>query len=146
MSKVDNQPKFNSKIAIAPNPKIKISFFEIRSRNISAPLSKDSKITPILSVGKSIALSSIPASVVLSKLQLPKNRPTQDAAAMLRGCIAEDLVFLPKKVKTMEMPEASKNAINKKRDFCSANADFCCSFCTIPSPPEASMAMTSGIK
>ena len=77
----------------------------------------ESKITPILSVGKKIALSSKPASDVLSKLQQPKNRPTQDATASLRGRMELAVVFFVNKANGKEIPAASKNAINKKSDF-----------------------------
>ena len=129
-------------------PKIKtvISLFCIFSLKKITPQIIESKITPILSVGKNIALSSNPASDVFSKLQQPKNRPTQDATASLRGQMEFAVVFFVNKANNKEIPVASKNAMSRKTDFCSAYADFCCSFCTIPKPPEASIAITRGIK
>ena len=38
---------------------------------------------------------------------------------------------------------ARKNAVRKNAPVCAAQADRCCRFCTIPSPPEAIMAVTS---
>ena len=80
----------------------------------------ESKITPILSVGKKIALSSNPASDVFSKLQQPKNRPMQDATASLRGRTGLSEVFPLGRANDREIAAASRNAINKNVDFCSA--------------------------
>ena len=80
----------------------------------------ESKITPMLSVGKKIALGSMPASDVLSKLQQPKNRPMQDATASLRGWMKFAVAFFINKANNKEIPAASKNAMSRKRDFCSA--------------------------
>lgn len=69
----------------APKIKTVISLFLIFSLKKITPQIIESKITQILSVGKKIALSSIPAREVFNKLQQPKNRPIQDATVSLRG-------------------------------------------------------------
>ena len=120
-------PKFSNKIDIPPSPKTQNSFFVSFSRNSAAAQSVDSRITPMLRVGKNIALSSRPASNVLSKLQQPKNAPTHAATVSLRiqKRLESSRALLLAKAKIEDIPAASKNAITRKSERWSAKSDFC---------------------
>ena len=100
-----------------PKIKTETSFFESLSLKKTAPQSIESKITHMFSVGKKMALGSNPASVVFSKLQQPKQKPTQDATASFCGRRRDVLFFFEHNAKSREAPAASKNAINKKIAF-----------------------------
>ena len=80
----------------------------------------ESKITPILSVGKKIALSSNPASVVFSKLQQPKHTPIQEATASLPRRKGGSPCFFANKENIKDITDARAKAINRNIDFCSA--------------------------
>ena len=92
---------------------------------------------------KNMALSIIPASEVLSRLQHPKNIPTH-AAKSICFFPAVCSVFLVPKEKAKDTAAAIIKAMSKNIDFCSAYSELCCTFWTIPSPPEASIATMSG--
>ena len=117
--------RFNSRIDDAPRRRTAISLCLIFSPKKSMPESMESKITPMLSVGKKIALSSLPASVVFSRLQQPKKRPTSDAVTSLVHLKAVFCRLWVKEKNAKEAAEAKANAIKRKSDFCSAYADFC---------------------
>ena len=100
---------------IPPKTKTEISFLESLSLNSVAAQMVESRITPIFSVGKNIALSSRPASNVLSKLQQPKNAPTKAATVSLRARNKKcsSLSVLVNEAKSKDITEASKNEIRR---------------------------------
>ena len=108
-------PKFSKRMDIPPKTKTKISFFESFSLKIIAADTVESRITPMLSVGKNIALSSRPASRVLSRLQQPKNAPTKAATVLLRArrTSVSDPVLLVISADSEDIPAAIKNAIRR---------------------------------
>lgn len=112
-------PKFNNKIDVILKIKMAAFLFEIFSLKKIIPQSIESIITPMLRVGKKIALSSLPESVVLSKLQHPKQAPMQDAVMrflLLNGAGPCDFEH---EAKSRESPAAKINAKNKNMDFSS---------------------------
>ena len=84
---------------------------------MTAPESIERMITQMLSVGKKIALGSIPARVVLSILQHPKHTPIQEATASFCGRKAETVFSFDNSAKSIEAAAASINAMNKNTVF-----------------------------
>ena len=100
---------------IPPKTKTEISFLESLSLNNIDAERVESRITPMFSVGKNIALSSRPASKVLSKLQQPKNAPTKAATVSLRArriSVSVSVLFVIR-ANSRDIPAASKNAIRR---------------------------------
>ena len=88
---------------------------------MSIPHPIDRRMTPIFSVGKKTALSSLPARYVLSKLQQPKNKPTHAAMAKLTLRIRMDGDGVrDSNANIRELPAAIRKAISKKAERCSA--------------------------
>ena len=112
-------PRVNSTMDRTPKIRIESSFFRIFSLKRIAPQRIESRITPMLSVGKRIALSSIPASEVFKRLQHPKKRPTQQATASFCGG-GEAAGFFTRRAKDRESVAASKKARNRKSDLSAA--------------------------
>ena len=73
--------RLRSSIDIKPSNKTAISLFLILSLKISAQKNMEKIIIPMLRVGKSTALSRIPARVVFRMLQQPKSMPIRAAKA-----------------------------------------------------------------
>ncbi len=105
---------------IPPKSNTAISRFLIFSLKNTMPQSIESIITPMLSVGKNIALSRFPASVVFRRLQQPKKRPTR--AALTIFLQVKPLVFylFVDAKNENDTAAASKNAKKRKTDFSSA--------------------------
>ena len=102
------------------------------------------RIVPMFKVGKNTALGSIPARAVLSRLQQPNASPTPEAMAISDFAVGVSSALL-KNAHAAEAVAASMNAVSKNAPLSSATCDFCCTFCIIPSPPDASIAISSGM-
>lgn len=83
------QAIFKSRIDRPPSNRMANSFLDGLSLKKQMPRSIDSKITPMLRVGKKTADGSRPAKVVFKRLQQPKHTPITEAAASLFGCKRE---------------------------------------------------------
>lgn len=119
--------------------------FVSRSPKKSTDIASDAKMTPTFVTGNTTMLGKIPASRVFAVLAPPIAAPT--AAAKIYTCFPRDGAAHPRRFSaaaaSAETAPASKNAVHKNAPVCIACADRCCHFCTIPSPPEAIMAVTS---
>ena len=70
-----------------------------------------------LSVGKNTAVSSNPASIVLRRLQHPKNTPIQEATAKFCGRKTFSLGLGAKAQVINDIADAIKKAIKRNVDF-----------------------------
>lgn len=77
---------------------------------------RDKSMLPIFKVGKNIALSNLPASMVFNKLHTAKQTPTPDAKVNF-GIFIPSLFVLNVIAQINENAEAIKKAINTKAFF-----------------------------
>lgn len=90
-----------------------------------------------------MALSSFPARIVLSRLQIPKATPMPLPKINFLPIFC-GLLFANKEIKN-EITDAKAKANITKEFLWSGYGEFCCAFCTIPSPPDESIAIIRGI-
>ena len=99
----------------------------------------------ILRAGKKIALSSLPAKKVFKRLQVEKNKPIEAQENTFLLLIWLGPFFIVRK-KESDTAKQKINAIKTKVFVCPTYTDFCCIFCTIPSAPEQTIAISKGIR
>ena len=129
-------------------PRIRTGIFLRRRHSLKNNMlhSVVSSITPMFSVGKKMALGRRPDKAVFKRLQQPNAIPVREATAkvFLLGALTEFIETLSEEIK--DSIAARRKATSKNTFFCSGNADFCCTFCMIPNPPDESIAMSRGRK
>ena len=109
------------------------------------PKAEDKRIPLILRTGKKIALSRLPAKKVFKRLQVEKNKPMAAQEYIFFLLIWFCPFFITKKNESDTAKQKIK-AIKTKVLVWLTYSDFCCIFCTTPSPPEHSIARISGIR
>lgn len=106
------------------------------------PKRVESRITEMFWSGKNAALLMRPARIVLNRFAPPKQRPATDGKITLRFWIFA--LFLQHIKPMIDDKNANVKAIIKNSFLSDLYAEFCCTFCIIPNPPDDIIATIIG--